>query len=272
MIALDLDGTLLTTDKRISSRTRSVMEECKKRGIQIVPSTGRALGAVPGEILELPGVRYGIFTNGASVWDMAQNASIAEQCIEWQTALKTVQILRNYPLIYDMYVAGNGICERHFLSVLEDFGLSPENCRFIRETRRTVEDLTDFLKETRSPVQKMNLTFRDKAVKAEVRRALEQLEGLMVTSSLPWNLELNAAGTTKGSGLECLRLHLGLAKEETMACGDGENDLPMIKTAGIGVAMANGAPFIKAQADAVTLTNDRDGVAAAIERYALGTT
>lgn len=68
LIALDLDGTLLTTDKRITARTRAAIEECEKRGIEIVPATGRAMRAVPAEILELPGVRYGIFTNGASVW------------------------------------------------------------------------------------------------------------------------------------------------------------------------------------------------------------
>lgn len=271
LIALDLDGTLLNSDKQVSVRTVNVLKECEKQGIWIVPSTGRARHAVPAAILTLPGVRYGIFTNGASVWDLKTEKEIASGCIDWQTAWKTAQILRRYPIIYDMYIGGTGVCERHFLEQLESFGLSEFHCRFIRETRRTVEDLCSYLEETHAEVQKLNLTFRigDKATKNAVRQDLEQLPGLFVTSSLPENLELNAAGVTKGSGLEQLRGYLGLSREETMACGDGENDLPMILTAGLGVCMENGASFVKQKADRITLSNNADGVAEAIEQWVL---
>lgn len=270
LIALDLDGTLLTTDKRITARTRAAIEECEKRGIQIVPATGRAMRAVPAEILELPGVRYGIFTNGASVWDIREEKSIAAQYIDWQTTLKAIEILERYPMLYDLYIEGRGICEAQFLERLEEFGVPPENCRIIRSSRQPVPNLIAYLKEFHPPVQKINLIFREKAVKAEVRRELSQIDALSVTSSLPWNLEVNAQGATKGGGLERLRAHLNISREETMAFGDGENDLPMLQAAGLGIAMENGADFLKKQADIITLTNDRDGVAAAIEQYALG--
>lgn len=270
LIALDLDGTLLTTDKRITARTRAAIEECEKRGIEIVPATGRAMRAVPAEILELPGVRYGIFTNGASVWDIREEKSIAAQYIDWQTALKAIEILERYPMLYDLYIEGRGICEAQFLERLEEFGVPPENCRIIRSSRQPVPNLIAYLKEFHPPVQKINLIFREKAVKAEVRRELSQIDALSVTSSLPWNLEVNAQGATKGGGLERLRAHLNISREETMAFGDGENDLPMLQAAGLGIAMENGADFLKKQADIITLTNDRDGVAAVIEQYALG--
>ena len=270
LIALDLDGTLLTTDKRITARTRAAIEECEKRGIEIVPATGRAMRAVPAEILELPGVRYGIFTNGASVWDIREEKSIAAQYIDWQTALKAIEILERYPMLYDLYIEGRGICEAQFLERLEEFGVPPENCRIIRSSRQPVPNLIAYLMEVHPPVQKINLIFREKAVKAEVRRELSQIDALSVTSSLPWNLEVNAQGATKGGGLERLRAHLNISREETMAFGDGENDLPMLQAAGLGIAMENGADFLKKQADIITLTNDRDGVAAAIEQYALG--
>lgn len=270
LIALDLDGTLLTTDKRITARTRAAIEECEKRGIQIVPATGRAMRAVPAEILELPGVRYGIFTNGASVWDIREEKSIAAQYIGWQTTLKAIEILERYPMLYDLYIEGRGICEAQFLERLEEFGVPPENCRIIRSSRQPVPNLIAYLKEFHPPVQKINLIFREKAVKAEVRRVLSQIDALSVTSSLPWNLEVNAQGATKGGGLERLRTHLNISREETMAFGDGENDLPMLQAAGLGIAMENGADFLKKQADIITLTNDREGVAAAIEQYALG--
>ena len=271
LIALDLDGTLLDSDKRVSDRTIGVFKECEKKGIQIVPATGRAKHAVPEFILNLPGVRYGIFTNGASIWDMKEDREIGAACIDWKTAQETARILRRYPIIYDMYIDGTGVCERHFLDQLEAFGLSDFHCRFIRQTRITVDDLCDYLEASHAAVQKMNLTFHmeDKKTKPLVRKDLEKLSGLFVTSSLPWNLELNAAGVTKGSGILRLAEYLNLPVEETMAYGDGENDLPMIQTAGFGVCMGNGAPFLKERADWITLTNDEDGVAEAIERWVL---
>lgn len=271
LVALDLDGTLLNYEKQVSARTIAVFRECEKQGIQIVPSTGRAKNAVPETILTLPGVHYGIFTNGASVWDIKEDKEIASGCIDWRTARETAQVLRRYPLIYDMYIGGTGVCERHFLDVLEEFGFPEFHCRFIRETRKTVEDICTYLEETHAKVQKLNLSFRqeDRAVREAVRKDLDRLSGLLVTSSMPWNLELNAAGVTKGSGLLQLSHFLGLSAEETMACGDGENDLPMLLAAGIGVCMENGASFVKKKADRITLSNDQDGVAAAIEQWVL---
>ena len=90
-----------------------------------------------------------------------------------------------------------------------------------------------------------------------------------MTSSLPWNLELNAAGITKGSGLRNLCQYLGIEAEETMAFGDGENDWPMLEAAGIGVAMENGAPFLKERADRIAASNREEGVAEAIRRWVL---
>ena len=87
--------------------------------------------------------------------------------------------------------------------------------------------------------------------------------------SRPTPIELNAAGITKGSGLRNLCQYLGIEAEETMAFGDGENDWPMLEAAGIGVAMENGAPFLKERADRIAASNREEGVAEAIRRWVL---
>ena len=96
--------------------------------------------------------------------------------------------------MYKRQIGGTGVCERHFLDVLEEFGFPEFHCRFIRETRKTVEDICTYLEETHAKVQKLNLSFRqeDRAVREAVRKDLDRLSGLLVTSSMPWNLELNA--------------------------------------------------------------------------------
>ncbi len=72
-------------------------------GIEIVPATGRALPAVPEEVLSLPGVHYGIFTNGAVVRDFGKNTWVSESCLSWEETIRVIEVLRRHPVIYDMY-------------------------------------------------------------------------------------------------------------------------------------------------------------------------
>ena len=111
LIALDLDGTLLNEKMHVSEKTREVMEQCAQRGIEIVPATGRALPAVPEEVLGLPGVHYGIFTNGACVRDFEKESWVSEHCLSWEETIRIIEVLRRYPVIYDMYVSGGGVRE-----------------------------------------------------------------------------------------------------------------------------------------------------------------
>ena len=92
---------------------------------------------------------------------------------------------------------------------------------------------------------------------------------LAVTGALANNIEVNARGVNKGNGLLMLGKILGIEKEEIMACGDGLNDLAMLRAVGFGVAMANGNEEVKKYADYVTGSNDEDGVAKAIEKFVL---
>ena len=229
LIALDLDGTLLNEKMHVSEKTRQVMELCAQRGIEIVPATGRALPAVPEEVLSLPGVHYGIFTNGAVVRGFGKNTWVSESCLSWEETIRVIEVLRRHPVIYDMYVSEGGVSEMRLLAQLEEYGIPERECAYIRATRRAVTDMVEYLREKKCPVQKMNLNFKDRESKQAVRAKLEAMPEVLVTSSLPWNLELNAAGITKGSGLRNLCQYLEIEAEETMAFGDGENDWPMLE-------------------------------------------
>ena len=103
------------------------------------------------------------------------------------------------------------------------------------------------------------------------RADLESLPFVEVSSSLDRNLELNRKGGNKGNGLKALAKYLNLNINQVMALGDSDNDITMIETAGLGIAMANAVPEIIKVADGVTDSNDEDGVAHAIERWVLNT-
>jgi hydroxymethylpyrimidine pyrophosphatase-like HAD family hydrolase len=101
----------------------------------------------------------------------------------------------------------------------------------------------------------------------KVRRFLLDYPSVDFVSGGYNNLEITRAGTNKGIGLHRLAEILGVDPAGTMAIGDSENDLAILKAAGIGVAMGNATDALKAQADYITASNEEDGVACAIERF-----
>ena len=110
----------------------------------------------------------------------------------------------------------------------------------------------------------------DTAALSRIKEALQNLQGVTLTQSSAVNIEIMPPHIDKGTGVRDLAAHFGIPLRQVMCIGDHENDIPMIRAAGWGVAMGNATPDVKAAADAVTLSNAEDGVAAAIERYALG--
>ena len=139
----------------------------------------------------------------------------------------------------------------------------------VRKTRKPVQDNIAYIKEKRVPADKINMFFIEEDARVRMRKTLAEIPGILVTSSLSNNLEINATGANKGDALLQLAEYLGIKQEETMAFGDGENDITMLRTAGIGVAMGNAEPSVKAAADYVTVTNNEAGVAAAIRKFVL---
>ena len=116
---------------------------------------------------------------------------------------------------------------------------------------------------------KLQILFADMEERLRAWDELSEVRGLELVGSLGYNIEINAAGVNKGTGLVRLGSLLGIRREEIMACGDGDNDALMLKEAGFGVAMANAVDKVKEAADYITLSNDEDGVAEAIEKFVL---
>ena len=190
LIALDLDGTLLDSQKRLSSRNKKALTECLRRGIHIVPTTGRTVSGIPQVVRELPGVRYAITTNGAVVEDMKDDLTLSECTIPWQLALNILKIVDHYHVMYDPYIERRGITEPRFYEHLTEYGLAPELQEVVRLTRDVHPNIIEFVETARKPVEKINLFFPEIEERARVREALEAIDGILITSSMPMNLEI----------------------------------------------------------------------------------
>lgn len=269
LIAFDLDGTLLDSKKNVSARNIKALAECVNRGVHLVPATGRTFVGIPEEVKSLPGIRYAITLNGGVVLDMKESTAIYERKLSNSLALEILDIVSEYHAMYDAFIDGMGISEPRFYDHLDDYHIPKEIQKLVRITRSVVPEIKAYVRECASPVEKINLYFDNLRESETVRCNLDSRTDVIVSSSVENNLEINVAGATKGEGLMCLASHLGLTREETMACGDGENDFNMIQMAGVGVAMENGHEKLKLLANYVTESNDKDGVAKAIERFIL---
>lgn len=269
LIALDLDGTLLNENKDLSEENLRALEECIARGIYIVPATGRTVYGIPEPVKNIPGVRYAITINGGKVVDMEENNIISSSLMTPEQTIEIMEMAEKYPVMYDAYVEGRGVSEARFMNHLDDYGLSEGVQKIIKSTRQIYPNIIEEIRKGGRMVDKMCIFFTDKKLREEIRQLLNKRGDVLVSSSMGNNLEINGLGATKGGGLLNLAAHLGLSREETMAFGDGENDITMIKQAGLGVAMGNAAPFLKEIAGYITVSNEEDGVAAAIRKFVL---
>ena len=267
LIGLDLDGTTLTTDKKLTPHTKEVLEACIRQGIEVLPATGRVWSGIPEELMKMEGVHYVISSNGAAVVELATGKAVYTNGIAWDRALEVFDILERYDTFYDAYAEGNGWCEARFYENLNDYGIEPLIQRLVKSSRTCIEDLWEWVKEHKSPIEKINMFFRDEEKRQQAFRELSEIPDLAVTCSLTNNLEINHCTCNKGDALLNLGKILGISMEQIMACGDGNNDLEMVRNAGVGVAMENGEDSVKEAADYVTVTNDEEGVARAIELF-----
>lgn len=267
LIALDMDGTVLLENKTISPRVAAALSAAVAQGVQVIAATGRAADGIPDEFLQVAKSRYAITANGARVVDLQTGEVLLEHLIPQNLALTAFDALQKYECVLDLFQNGKGYSTKANFA-LHDKWL-PENLRaYVHASRVLVDDLRAFVETQTQGVEKWTMFFADDAQRLAAWEEMQAL-GFETVSSLPRNMELNAHGVTKGSAMVQLAEKLGLALCQTMACGDGGNDLAMVEAAGIGVAMENSMDEVKAVADFVAPSNENDGVAAAIERFVL---
>ena len=269
LVALDLDGTVFNDKKEITPRTLAAIRNAVARGVAVLPATGRTASGIPAAFTSIPGVRYALTSNGASVVDLTTGEQLVNQPFGTEQALKIYDLLEQGGGMMSIFIGGKSYTTRE--NAAHHMDVVPENLReYFRTTRVEVEDMPATLQAHAHEIEKYSMLYHNEAERDAAWRAVQQAcPDMELTSSLPGNMEINAPGVTKGSGLLALAAHLGLRREQTMAVGDSGNDRAMIEAAGLGVAMGNATDDIKEIADATTDDNNHDGVAKAIEKYVL---
>ena len=275
IIAVDLDGTLLDSSKRLSAVNREALADAAAAGALVVPATGRFFGMMPECVRDLPFVRYAITVNGAAVYDRATGSATVREEIPLETAVEVMKLLDGYDVIYDCYRCDWGWMSEPFKAKAAAYATDEHYLKMVQDFRRPVPELKAHLAATveQGDVQKIMLFTRLDAPRGtaeEIAREVSvRFPQLKVTTTTWNNLEINLASADKGLALVRFAESLVMSAADCMAIGDGGNDLSMIEAAGTGVAMANAHPSVIAAADWTAPSNDEDGVAAAVRRFVL---
>ena len=266
LIAFDLDGTLLRSDKSISPRTLQALHAAQERGVLLVPATGRLYRSLPEALLDEQLSRYFILVNGAQVYDAQEDKTLLTEELPPELALPMLQFLKTRNVVRGVYIDGLGHMSREDYAAIHSVARTFATETLLRRSYCPTDDLEQFTASAHS-VQKIIAFFHDPSEKQPVLREIAaNFPGYAVSSSLGNNIEINAKYATKGNALRFLCRQLGIYPAQCMAFGDGTNDYSMLRAAGLGVAMGNASEEVQSCADEVTQTNDEDGVAQMIER------
>lgn len=270
LIALDLDGTTLKTKSALSEGNKTCLEEAIERGIHVVVATGRVFTALPESIFKIKGLEYVITSNGAYITRLKDMKNIYSNYPSGKVMESVRSLLiknRDYPI--EVFTRGRAYIDEEVFEDVKENGSDYMDAEYIMRTRTPVPYIYDFLLENKDEIENINIHFRYLEDRAEMKKILESYEGITVTSSMSHNLELGGETTSKADAILNLCEILGIGEDKVMAMGDSLNDIAMIKAAGIGVAMGNAEEEVKNAADFVTLTNEEDGVAFAVKKFAL---
>jgi len=265
LIALDLDGTLLTSEKKITERTRKALEDAWEAGVEPVVVTGRPLSGLPEELEEIPQIRFAITSNGAVTTDLHTGKVLRSFLIRPSEAARIIPIPEQAEWIYSVFIDGMGYCNASAYTQLREHFTGTVLDRYVQRSRRKTDDMRSLVQSS-DGVENIWIVCDSPEKASSLGARIREHLNLQIFRTAPNDIEVGAPGADKGTALEDLYHSLKIRKEHVFAIGDNHNDLPMLQAAGTAIAMGNASGEIQGIADRITDTNDQDGVAKVLER------
>lgn len=272
LICTDMDGTLLNGNHEISRESIEVIKKAHDKGVKIAVCTGR-LHSSAFYFANLLGINAPVISsNGAFIREKDRDKVIYKKTIDKNSLKEILKVCKEYSLIPYFHTPNRvmGEKEMHSAKIYMDF-----NKHLPKEEKIHIdiikEDQWDEIFEKYKDEIVKAIVIEDKNSKALkcAKDKLKKVEQLEVVSSMSNNFEIMNREVSKGRAVETLAKYYNISKDEIICIGDNENDISMIKYAGLGIAMENGCDEIKKVAQYITDTNINDGVAKVIEKFIL---
>lgn len=266
ILAFDLDGTLLDGRSMLSDGVKAALTSATEKGLNVVIATGRPISTIPDEVLKFPGIRYAVTSNGARTFDLHTDEVIYENLLTAEAVEAAMPWISDPDVMKELFFDCNVLADGHALLDLPRYGITDERRQHYHlTTRKPCDDTIRVLREKADRMENINLIFADIEKRDRYREELSRIEGTTVCSSMPYNIEIGGATTSKANALKALAGQLGCGHDNIIAFGDSTNDAHMLECAAVGVAMGNAVDELKELADWITLPNTEDGVAFALK-------
>ncbi len=297
LLLFDLDDTIVQAGSYVSQRVLHALEQAHAAGYVLSVASGRALCSVHKEVLKSGVMDYAVCANGSTVTRLEDGRALCHQPLSQKDCLECHEMLLPYGAAWNAFLDDMALFEWKGASYMltgrtgalartRRYDAGRKNAlrgmartmrrgmRYVRlsltnKGHRQVRSVLPYLKRAEGGVDKMGCTIPSPSDCQEAARLLLRDGRFEVVRMGQTELEITARGVTKGAGVRKLIDYLNLRKDDSVAFGDGANDLPMASAVGCFVAMGNAEDAVKAQADSVCPSVAADGVAVWIEQQLL---
>lgn len=275
LVALDMDGTLFNSEGEISKKDRETLKRATEAGVAVAVATGRAYTELPVEMLYEIGVHYAITGNGSGVYRLPNQECVLSDCLDNEVVYDILDEVGQLDVYYDVYIEGFVYCPKSVCHNIRKMDMPTAIHEHVERTRIVVDDLIEFIKESGKPVEKATVNFallEDGTLlgRQETADILDRYPQVQYLCGGYHNWEFTRAGVTKGTGIKFLAEKLGISMDQTMACGDSQNDLAMLEVVHAAVAMENATEEVKKICNFISKSNNESGVAYAVEKLIFG--
>ncbi len=264
LLALDMDGTLLNSEKKISPKTREALKHFHDLGGIVALSTGRGmveLSDYPEEIEEF--IDYGILLSGAMIYDFNKKETIFYKSLTQDLGREVARTILLEDVMVQYMDQNKSVLGQWEFDHMEDYHILAYKPMYQR-VGSLVENMNQYALDHAGGVGKANFYHRDPEARLRSRDRLKDFP-ITIAFAEKTSIEVSPLGVSKGKGLEFLCNHLGMSLTDTVAVGDSDNDLTVLQTAGLSVAMGNATKEIIDTCQMVVGDNDHDGIVEVVD-------
>lgn len=268
LIAFDMDGTLLNSEKKISEKSIEAINKAIEKGKIVILNTGRCPAELEEYFEVLDNIQYLNCVSGAMVFDRKNNKKIYSKVLDVETVKEILDIANKED---DMvhFLSKESIIQKDKIDKIHDYHMEVYKEMYTRVTDKW-DNLYSQYNENPFPVEKLNIYHRSSEARERTKqRILDSNLEVELTDAETTSLEISAKGIDKGIGLEKLCEYHKISLDETIVVGDANNDIAALKKSGLAIVMDNANENIKELAGVIVADNDHDGCAEAIEKYLL---
>ena len=287
LITIDLDGTLLNRYGEVTEYTKDIIKKTTNKGVLVVLASGRISESVLTIAKEIGADKYYISGNGSVLYDMQKDEILYENYLTKEKVLEIIELCDKNSIYYNIYT------ENAVLAKSLNYNVAFYNYENTKKSsdKKTdiniVEDMYNYIKNSNlNKFLKITICDENKIVFSSILRKIKNISDIDVLEVSHMSqkkiktgtkevevgyfyTEVSSKNVDKWFAIEKVMELENIKKEEVMALGDNNNDIVMIKNAGLGVAMGHSNEQVKKVADYITVDNNEDGVAKAIEQYVL---